>query len=77
MPQLWGDVVFDGAEHAAECPFCTTPVVLGTARLRQIKPGAVLPFALDDEAARTAMMAWLGRLWFASNGLQRYARKGR
>ena len=76
-PNCGGDVVFDGAEHAAECPFCTTPVVLGTARPRQIKPGAVLPFALDDEAARTAMTAWLGRLWFAPNGLQRYARKGR
>lgn len=64
-------------EHADICPFCATPVVTGTGPHRQIKPQGVLPFALTEAQARDAMTNWLGRLWFAPNGLQQYARKGR
>jgi predicted RNA-binding Zn-ribbon protein involved in translation (DUF1610 family) len=63
--------------HAAECPFCASPVVTDTGTQRHIKPRALLPFALDEATARRAMTDWLGRLWFAPNGLQDYARKGR
>ncbi len=70
-------VEFQGAEHARECPFCATPVVVGTGTNRQIKPQAVLPFRLGEGEARAAMTKWLGRLWFAPNGLVEYARKGR
>ncbi|MGK8235362.1 primosomal protein N' (replication factor Y) - superfamily II helicase [Roseovarius sp. MS2] len=63
--------------HAAECPFCASPVVTDTGAHRHIKPRALLPFALDEATARSAMTDWLGRLWFAPNGLQDYARKGR
>lgn len=68
---------FDPAVHAAECPFCATPVVTDTGPHRQIKPRGVLPFALDERAARKAMTDWLGSLWFAPGGLREYARKGR
>jgi hypothetical protein len=37
----------------------------------------LLPFSLDEKDARSAMTNWLGKLWFAPNGLQDYARKGR
>ncbi|MEO0344202.1 MAG: primosomal protein N' (replication factor Y) - superfamily II helicase [Pseudomonadota bacterium] len=70
-------VEFDPAMHAAECPFCATPVVSGTGEERLIKPRAVLPFELDERSAREAMAKWLGSLWFAPNGLAEYARKGR
>ena len=70
-------VEFQGATHATECPFCATPVVIGTGTTRQIKPQAVLPFALDERTARQYMGQWLGGLWFAPNGLVEYARKGR
>ncbi len=63
--------------HATECPFCATPVVAGTGIHRHIKPAALLPFALDEPAAREAMNEWLGSLWFAPNGLTAYARRGR
>jgi len=63
--------------HAAECPFCATPVVTDTGTHRQIKPHALLPFALPEKAAHAAMTKWLGRLWFAPNGLREYASKGR
>jgi DNA-directed RNA polymerase subunit RPC12/RpoP len=76
-PNCGAQVEFAGASHATECPFCAGPVVIGTGEERRIKPQAVLPFALTEEQARKAMGDWLGRLWFAPNGLQEYARKGR
>jgi DNA-directed RNA polymerase subunit RPC12/RpoP len=63
--------------HAAECPFCATPVVTGTGVSRHIKPHGVLPFLLDERAAHDAMERWFGRLWFAPSGLNDYARRGR
>ncbi|MCE0507084.1 primosomal protein N' (replication factor Y) - superfamily II helicase [Roseivivax sp. GX 12232] len=76
-PNCGASVEFDPDAHAAECPFCATPVVKDTGENRHIKPRGLLPFALTEEAARAAMVAWLGRLWFAPNGVQDYARKGR
>ncbi len=76
-PNCAAQVEFDPNTHAAECPFCATPVVTDTGVNRHIKPKGVLPFALDERTAHTAMNDWLGRLWFAPNGLQDYARKGR
>lgn len=71
------EVEFEPATHAAECPFCATPIVGGTGTNRHIKPRGLLPFAMDETAARGAMTKWLGRLWFAPSGLQEFARKGR
>ncbi|MEM1233595.1 MAG: primosomal protein N' (replication factor Y) - superfamily II helicase [Pseudomonadota bacterium] len=76
-PNCGAQVEFDPAQHAAECPFCATPVVTSTGANRHIKPRGVLPFSLDENAARDALQAWLGSLWFAPNGVADYARKGR
>jgi DNA-directed RNA polymerase subunit RPC12/RpoP len=76
-PNCGAEVEFDGATHATACPFCATPVVTGTGTTRQIKPQALIPFAVTERDGRAAMGKWLGRLWFAPNGLQAYARKGR
>ncbi|SFL12252.1 TFIIB-type zinc finger domain-containing protein [Shimia haliotis] len=76
-PNCAAHVVFEGDTHATECPFCATPVVVDTGTHRQIKPRAVLPFQLDERVAHDAMNSWLGKLWFAPNGLANYARKGR
>ncbi len=70
-------VEFSEETHAAECPFCATPVVTGTGTHRHIKPKALLPFQIEERAAHAEMNNWLGRLWFAPNGLREYARKGR
>ena len=71
------EVEYDEATHAARCPFCDSPVVGETGTHRHIKPQGLLPFRLDEAAAKEAMTDWLGSLWFAPNGLTRYARKGR
>ena len=76
-PNCGAQVEFDEHVHAAECPFCATPVVTDTGAHRHIKPAAVIPFQNDERDAREAMTKWLGRLWFAPNGLQEYAKKGR
>lgn len=76
-PNCAAQVEFGDTDQAKECPFCATPVVVDTGTHRHIKPRAVLPFALAEEVARDAMKDWLGSLWFAPNGLQAYARKGR
>ncbi|MBZ4690860.1 MAG: hypothetical protein JG765_2111 [Cereibacter sp.] len=76
-PSCGALVEFQGATHATQCPFCATPVVAGTGETRQIKPQALIPFALTEREARASMTRWLGSLWFAPNGLVQYARKGR
>lgn len=76
-PSCGASFEFDADTHAAECPFCATPIVTDTGATRQIKPQAVVPFKLTEKEARAAMNRWLGNLWFAPGGLQDYARKGR
>lgn len=76
-PNCAAEVEFDPDTHAAECPFCATPVVTDTGTHRHIKPRAVLPFAMTERDAQKAMVDWLGGRWFAPNGLQEYAKKGR
>jgi hypothetical protein len=76
-PNCGAQTEFDADVHAAECPFCATPVVTDTGTHRHIKPRGLLPFELDEGSARTALTGWLGSLWFAPGGLTDYARKGR
>lgn len=76
-PNCGARTEFSEGVQAATCPFCATPLVVEAATSRQIRPAALIPFALDERTAREAMTQWLGSLWFAPNGLQEYARKGR
>jgi hypothetical protein len=76
-PSCGAQVTFAPAIHAKECPFCATPVVTDTGTHRHIKPKALVPFQLTERQAHDAMIAWLGRLWFAPNGLKDYAKTGR
>ena len=76
-PNCGAVVEFSGANHAAQCPYCATPVVVDTGAHRHIKPHTLLPFVLTETDARSALTKWLGSLWFAPNGLLEYSRKGR
>ena len=76
-PNCGAVVEFQGANHASQCPFCATPVVVDTGSHRRIKPQALVPFELTESQARTALKSWLGSLWFAPNSLLEYTRAGR
>lgn len=76
-PNCGAQTEFDSDNHSSECPFCATPVVTDTGVHRHIKPRGLLPFHLDERAARHALTDWLGGLWFAPGGVKDYARKGR
>ena len=70
-------IEFQGATHAMECPFCASPVAVDTGRQRLIKPQALVPFRVTEDAARDSLTEWLGNRWFAPSSLLEYARKGR
>ena len=76
-PNCGAMVEFTGANHAAECPFCATPLVVDSGSQRMIKPQALIPFQLDEPSARKALVVWLGALWFAPNRLLEFTRAGR
>ena len=76
-PNCGAVVEFQGATHAAECPFCATPVVVDTGSQRHLKPQALVPFRLTETQSRQALVGWLGSLWFAPSSLLEYTRKGR
>ena len=71
------EVEFDADIHAAECPFCASPMVADTGLHRYLKPQAQLPFLITEDEARANMNKWLGRLWFAPSDLKKYARSSR
>lgn len=65
---------FDQNTHSGECPFCGTPIVVGTGQRKPIKPKSLLPFKVRQAEAQTAYRAWLKGLWFAPNQLKQYVR---
>ena len=74
-PNCGAQVEFEAEVHSSECPFCATPVVTDTGTHRHIKPQGVLPFRLTETEAKAAFSKWLKGLWFAPNGLKKYARR--
>lgn len=76
-PSCGAEVELPPNVTADRCPFCDSAVVVEEAPHRLIRPQAVLPFVVTEDEARERMVSWLGRLWFAPNGLQAYARRGR
>jgi DNA-directed RNA polymerase subunit RPC12/RpoP len=73
-PSCAAEFSFDPNRHAGVCPFCGQTIVAETGAHRQIKPAAVLPFGIEEGAARERVGAWLKGLWFAPGKLKNYAR---
>ncbi len=65
---------FDRHVHSGECPFCGTPIVIGTGSDKHIKPKSLLPFRITEEQARKQFRQWIGKLWFAPGKVRKYAR---
>lgn len=60
---------------ADRCPFCGADIVATASSTKQIKPKALLPFAIARDAARESFRKWIVSLWFAPNALKRLARQ--
>jgi predicted RNA-binding Zn-ribbon protein involved in translation (DUF1610 family) len=56
------------------CPFCGTALVVSSGGLSSvIKPKAVLPFKIEQNAGFGLFKTWINSLWFAPNSLKKYA----
>lgn len=55
------------------CPFCGSNIVATAKSVRQIKPAAILPFAIDIKQASSKFADWISSRWFAPSDLKRYA----
>jgi uncharacterized Zn finger protein (UPF0148 family) len=64
---------FANSVHAGECPFCGTAIVTSTAQARLITPKSLLPFKINEQAAKQQFRRWLNSLWFAPNAVKKYA----
>ncbi len=61
--------------HAGDCPFCGTPVVLGTEQVRLFQPKSLLPFLIAEKQARASFDKWISGLWFAPSALKDKAKR--
>lgn len=67
-----GDSESTHLSHA--CPFCGAPLVVDLADLAgELTPEAVLPFGIDERAAREALTRWTRSRWFAPAALKAVA----
>ncbi|MEO1016575.1 MAG: primosomal protein N' (replication factor Y) - superfamily II helicase [Pseudomonadota bacterium] len=65
---------FDPDRHAGSCPFCGQAIVTTTGSHRQIKPAAILPFAIREDEAQATIRRWLKGLWFAPSKLTKFGK---
>jgi hypothetical protein len=71
-PACGAQTRFDGHVVGDHCAFCATPLLLDKAHVeRLIQPQALVPFALNRQAAQRVFAGWVGSRWFAPNALKR------
>lgn len=77
-PGCGAEVTLGAEKLAADCPFCATPLAKEpTHDHRHPAPQGLLPFALEEREAKDRLKAWLRGLWFAPNGLKKWAEANR
>ena len=62
-------------QHAGDCSFCGTPVVIGTEHTRLFQPKSLLPFVITEQEARAQFDRWISNLWFAPSALKDKAKR--
>ena len=62
-----GEIVGDENTAATSCPYCGNPVVMSGRLEGDLKPDFVIPFKLDDKAAKDALKAYVAKKKFAPN----------
>lgn len=51
-----GEIIADSTTGAAKCPYCDNPVVMTGNFSGDLRPDLIIPFKLDKEAAKTALV---------------------
>jgi LSD1 subclass zinc finger protein len=65
---------FDPQTSSDKCPFCASPLVVRQGTTSRVhKPQYLLPFGVEEKAARQNFARWLKSLWFAPDVLKHYA----
>jgi len=66
-PSCHAEVVFQGILTAQSCAYCDGPIQRSDVHRAPDRVGvdALLPFSVESEDARAAVVQWLGSLWFA------------
>lgn len=74
-PQCGAQTRLANGVVADACAFCATPLVSVAAHAgRQIRPRAIVPFAVERATAQLRFREWIGGLWFAPNALKHSVR---
>lgn len=67
-------VTFDPNIVSDRCPFCSSIIIAKHCETeKQIRPGSVLPFAINSAKAFEEFRKWVKGLWFAPNDLKKFA----
>ena len=72
-PGCGAETTFEANVTASHCPYCGVHIEGGGRSRRLVRPGALLPFHVGDEAAAEHFRRWLRGLWFAPGELRRFA----
>jgi DNA-directed RNA polymerase subunit M/transcription elongation factor TFIIS len=72
-PACGAETAMEKNIFSSECAFCGSPITVAPDARSIANPQAVLPFALEKQAAMSEFNHWLRRLWFAPNALKKSA----
>jgi DNA-directed RNA polymerase subunit RPC12/RpoP len=62
-------------EHAGNCPFCDTPVVMDIQEAQLFHPESLLPFDTTEKQATKSFSEWINSRWFAPSALKEKAKR--
>lgn len=62
-------------EHAGNCPFCDTPVVMDVQEAQLFHPKSLLPFQITEKQATESFSTWIKSRWFAPSALKEKAKR--
>ncbi|HHD77799.1 MAG TPA: primosomal protein N' (replication factor Y) - superfamily II helicase [Campylobacteraceae bacterium] len=60
--------------RSTRCPYCNAPIVTNLDIFMPLAPESLLPFKIDQKKAKEIFRKWVGSLWFAPSGLEKYTR---
>jgi hypothetical protein len=73
-----GHTTFTGSLTATRCPYCATPIQRDDVHdaPSRLAVDGVVPFGIDQRAAKAAIDRWIDSRWFAPNEFKKYSTTG-